>query len=67
VQGRPNLADSEFDFFASEPTLGAKPEPTWKLYEKAIHRIEKSFKNCTVMFDHTIRGKLGDTDRQVDV
>jgi hypothetical protein len=27
-------------------------------YEKAIHRIEKSFKNCTVMFDHTIQGKL---------
>jgi hypothetical protein len=25
---------------------GAKPEPAWKLYEKAIHRIEKSFKTA---------------------
>jgi Restriction endonuclease len=44
-----------------------EPEPKWKLYEKAIARIEESAGNCTVVRNHKIKGRRSGTQRQIDV
>ena len=42
-------------------------EPDWKLYEKAITRIEESYKNCTVTRNHHVIGRRSGVRRQVDI
>src|SRR5260221_3151598 len=44
-----------------------EPEPDWRLYEKAVARIEESYDNCKVKRNHKIKGRRSDTERQIDV
>jgi hypothetical protein len=43
------------------------PEPKWKLYEKAIARIEESYANCKVTHDYKVIRRRSGVERQVDV
>jgi len=49
------------------PIEPPEPEPKWKLYEKAIARIEESYPNCEVTHDHKVIGIRSEVERQVDV
>lgn len=59
----PQPAPFKFDAIP-EPV---EPEPDWKLYEKSVAHIEESYKDCKVTRNHKVKGRLSDTERQIDV
>lgn len=62
----PDLPD--FDYPPPEqPLPDIEAEPDWKLFEKAIARIEESYKNCKVTRNYKPVGNLSGVPRQVDV
>jgi hypothetical protein len=62
----PDLPNVE-PFLPDQPGPDLRAEPDWKLYEKAIARIEKSYGNCKVTPNHRPIGRLSGVKRQVDV